>query len=93
MRWVWETHFRANRSNGGVPLQRITGDTIKISNYLEFGFYDRAALVLQQCWVGQTKAKKMARGFGEHWEHHDLVHSAGEWTGCGTINSMEPYKS
>ena len=45
MRWVCETlsrtHLRANRIDGGVPLQGITGDTIDISNYLEFGFYDR----------------------------------------------------
>ena len=45
MRWVCETmsrtHLRANRVDGGVPLQGITGDTIDISNYLEFGFYDR----------------------------------------------------
>jgi hypothetical protein len=45
MRWVTETmsrtHLRAHTINGGVPLQGITGDTIDISNYLEFGFYDR----------------------------------------------------
>jgi hypothetical protein len=46
MRWVCEiqsrTHLRAHRINGGVPLQGITGDTVDIANYLEFGFYDRA---------------------------------------------------
>jgi hypothetical protein len=45
MRWVCETmsrtHLRAHRIDGGVPLQGITGDTIDISNFLEFGFYDR----------------------------------------------------
>ncbi len=45
MRWVCETmsrtHLRAHRIDGGVPLQGITGDTVDISNYLEFGFYDR----------------------------------------------------
>jgi hypothetical protein len=45
MRWVCETmsrtHLRAHRIDGGVPLQGIIGDTVDISNYLEFGFYDR----------------------------------------------------
>jgi hypothetical protein len=45
MRWVSETmsrtHLRAHRIDGGVPLQGIIGDTVDISNYLEFGFYDR----------------------------------------------------
>jgi hypothetical protein len=45
MRWVCETmsrtHLRAHRIDSGVPLQGITGDTVDISNYLEFGFYDR----------------------------------------------------
>jgi hypothetical protein len=45
MRWVCETmsrtHLRHHRIDGGIPLGGITGDTIDISNYLEFGFYDR----------------------------------------------------
>ena len=45
MKWVCETmqrtHLRANRVDGGVPLQKVVGDTVDISNYLEFGFYDR----------------------------------------------------
>ena len=44
MRWVCETmqrtHLRANRIDGGVPLQKVTGETVDISNYIEFGFYD-----------------------------------------------------
>jgi hypothetical protein len=44
MRWVCKpmsrTHLRANIIDGSVPFQRITGDTINISNYLEFGLYD-----------------------------------------------------
>ena len=45
MRWVCETmqrtHLRTNRVDGGVPLEKVTGETVDISNYLEFGFYDR----------------------------------------------------
>lgn len=45
LRWVSETmsrtHLRTHRIDGGVPLQLVTGDTVDISNYLEFGFYDR----------------------------------------------------
>ena len=45
MRWVCETmqrtHLRPNREDGGVPLQKVVGDTVDISNYLEFGFHDR----------------------------------------------------
>lgn len=45
LRWVCETmsrtHLRAHRVDGGIPLQKITGETVDIANYLEFGFYDR----------------------------------------------------
>ena len=27
--------------DGGVPLKKITGETEDISDYLDFGFYDR----------------------------------------------------
>ena len=58
MRWVCETmsrtHLRANRVDGGVPLQGIVGDTIDISNYLEFGFYDRV-WYRDNAGLGETK--------------------------------------
>ena len=45
MCWVCEiqqrTFLRSHRIDGGVPLQKVTGHTPDISNYLEFGFYDR----------------------------------------------------
>ena len=45
LRWVCETmsrtHLRSNRIDGGVPLQIVTGETVDISNYMEFSFYDR----------------------------------------------------
>lgn len=45
MRWVCETmsrtFLRNHRVDGGVPLSKVTGETIDISQYLEFGFYDR----------------------------------------------------
>ena len=45
MRWVCETmqrtYVRGHRINGCVPLQALTGETIDISEYLDFGFYDR----------------------------------------------------
>ena len=44
MRWVCETmsrtHTRAQRIDGGIPLEKVTGETVDISNYLDFGFYD-----------------------------------------------------
>ena len=45
MRWVCEiqqhTHMRENQMDGGIPLENITGETEDISDYLDFGFYDR----------------------------------------------------
>ena len=45
MRWVCEiqqrTHLRSNRIDGGIPLEKLTGETQDISEYLAFGFYDR----------------------------------------------------
>ena len=46
MRWVAETMqltYNTSRglSGGGIPLEQVTGDTPDISEYLDFGFYDR----------------------------------------------------
>ena len=45
MRWVCEimqrTYLRSHRIDGAVPLQAVTGETPDISEYLDFGFYDR----------------------------------------------------
>ena len=45
MRWVCETmqrtYARGHRINGCVPLQAVTGETVDISEYVDFGFYDR----------------------------------------------------
>jgi hypothetical protein len=44
LRWVCETmsrtHTRSQRIDCGIPLQKVTGETVDISNYLDFGFYD-----------------------------------------------------
>ena len=44
-RWVCEvmqrTYLRGHRIDGGVPLQHATGETVEISEYLDFGIYDR----------------------------------------------------
>jgi len=44
-RWVCETmqrtYLRQNRIDGGVPLQKVLGEAVDISEYLDFGFYDR----------------------------------------------------
>ena len=34
------THVRATRLNGGVPLENVSGETVNISEYLDFSFYD-----------------------------------------------------
>ena len=45
MLWVCDTqkrtHMRKNQMDGGVPLEKITGEREDISDYLDFGFYDR----------------------------------------------------
>jgi hypothetical protein len=33
-------HTKSHRIDGGIPLQKVTGETIDISNDLDFGFYD-----------------------------------------------------
>ena len=44
-RWVCEVmqhaHVRSHRIDGGVPLEITLGETVDISEYLDFGFYDR----------------------------------------------------
>ena len=45
MRWVTDiislTYTSAEAINGCVPLSRVTGETADISEFLDFGFYDR----------------------------------------------------
>lgn len=45
MCWVCEvmqrTYLCNQRIDGGVPLQNLTGETPDISEYVDFGFYDR----------------------------------------------------
>ena len=45
MRWVCETMqrtwLRNHRIDGGIPLEFVTGETLDISEYLDFGFYDQ----------------------------------------------------
>ena len=45
MRWVTDvmsiTHTSAGDLNGCIPLSRVTGETVDISEFLDFGFYDR----------------------------------------------------
>jgi hypothetical protein len=36
------TDTRAKRIDGGITLQKVIGETVDISNYLDFGFYDHA---------------------------------------------------
>ena len=38
--WEAEIYFRTAGKDGCPALERLTGDTIDISEYLEFGFYD-----------------------------------------------------
>jgi hypothetical protein len=44
LRWVCKTmsrtHTRPHRVNSCIPLKHVTGETVDISNYLDFGFYD-----------------------------------------------------
>ena len=45
MRWVCETMQRTYTQAGGIdgctPIESVTGETVDISEYLDFGFYDR----------------------------------------------------
>ena len=43
--WVSEvmsmTHSSEKSVNGGIPLRNVTGETVDISKYLDFGFYEK----------------------------------------------------
>ena len=43
--WVSEvtpmTHSPQNSVNGGIPLTNVTGETVDIFEYFDFGFYDK----------------------------------------------------
>ena len=44
LRWVCETmsrtQTRSQTIDSGIPLEKVTGETVDVSNYLDFGFYD-----------------------------------------------------
>ena len=58
MRWVCETMQRTSTTAGGlegsIPLQGITGETEDISQWLDFGFYDRV-WYLENAGLGEKK--------------------------------------
>ena len=45
VRWVLEvmsmTHSSENSVNEGIPLTNMTSKTVDISEYLDFGFYEK----------------------------------------------------
>ena len=44
MKWVSEISSMTYTSAGGlndIPMSSVTGDTVHISEYLDFGFYDQ----------------------------------------------------
>lgn len=55
MRWVCETMQRTSTQAGGLngctPIEMVTGETVDISEYLDFGFL-RSSLVSRECWPG-----------------------------------------
>ena len=65
--WISEIHSMThtstgNRLKGAIPLEQVTGDTVDISEYLDFGFYDK---VWYKDNAGLSPA--MARSFPSHW--------------------------
>ena len=93
MRWVCETmqrtHLRANRVDGGVPIQRITGETVDISNYLEFGFYDRV-WYRDNAGLGEQKLGRwlgVAEHIGSIMTYH-ILQSNGEIVSRSTVWNM-----
>ena len=70
LKWVSEVHVRTSSDatdlKGRTPLERITGDTVDISEYFDFGFYD-------WCWYHENAGlgpTKLGRWLG-------VVHKVG----------------
>jgi hypothetical protein len=88
--WVCETMSRTylqnQRVDGGVPLTKVTGETVDISPYLEFSFYDRvwfrdnAGLgpQLPGSWLG------IAKNIGGMMCYH-VLHDNGQITARSTV--------
>ena len=93
MKWVCEimqrTHLRANRVDGGVPLQNVVGETVNISNYLEFGFYDRVWF-RDNAGLGEQKLGRwlvVAEHVGSIMTYH-ILQSNGEIVARSTVWSI-----
>ena len=91
MRWICEiqqrTQMRTHRMDGGVTLENITGETEEISDYLDFGFYDRvwfhenAGLGKRglSCWLGVSHCTGGTISyciFKKRWLHCIMNHCA-----------------
>lgn len=58
LRWVCDIQNRTSNSSRGLdgrcPLERITGESVDISEYLDFGFFDRV-WYKENAGLGETK--------------------------------------
>ena len=63
---MFRTAGNAGKLNGRTPLEFVTGETVDISEYLEFDFYDRVWFK-QDAGVGDNKLGRwigVAYGYG-----------------------------
>ena len=76
LKWVSEARVRTSSDatdlKGRTPLERVTGDTVDISEYLAFGFYDWC-WYHKKCRVGTNKVGQMARGGTQSWRPNVLL--------------------
>ena len=65
LQWVCDIQNRTSNSSWGLdgrcPLKRITGETVDISEYLDFGFYDWV-WYRENAGLGETKIGRSSKG-------------------------------
>jgi hypothetical protein len=80
------TFLRNHRIDKGVPLQKLTGETVDISQYLKFGFYDRV-WYRENTGLGQIHLGRwlgVVENRGSLFTYH-ILRANGEVTGHSTV--------
>jgi hypothetical protein len=72
------THVRTKHIDGGVPLELVNGEMQDISEYLDFGFYDRVRFCLE-CRAWQTQVGVLVRGVTSDRQSNGLLCHLKHW--------------
>ena len=88
------THMRSHQVNAGVPLEQTLGETVDISEYLDFGFYD-CVWYHDNAGLGEIKLGRwlgVSHHVGSQMCYYVLA-SSGRVLACSSVQRVTPLES